>query len=253
MEVSLMAKNILAKLVFVVLPVVCIAQSGMKVPKPLNEPECSYTIRTFLNALLEDPVVRTAEDSEGVSNVACLDIENICASCAMIEPYDTTVRRILLHFLSIENEKYPAVRADAASEFPLLSGTGHYDRDPEIIDALIKAMRRDGSSTVRLEAAHTLISFCHRDTLEVMDTLISIALAKPAQSSDLKRPCPHCISNSTRLRRGAVMGLGAKEFYGKERVVNTLSTLSSDGDSTVSKSALAELKRIQERQLERGK
>jgi hypothetical protein len=248
-----MGKNILVKLAFMVLLVVCIAQSGMKVPKPLNEPKCSYIIRTSLNSLLADPVVRTTDDSDGVSNVKCLDIEDICASCAMVEPYDTTVRRILLQFLAIENERYPAVRADAASEFPLLSETGHYDRDPEIADALIKAMRRDVSSTVRLEAAHTLISFCHRDTLEVMDTLISIAISNPMSSSDLKRPCPHCISNYTRLRRGAVMTLGAKEFYGIEKVVNTLNTLSADGDSTVSKSAEAELKRIQERQMKRGK
>ena len=49
------------------------------------------------------------------------------------------------------------------------------------------------------------------------------------------------------------MGLGAKEFYGNEKVFNTLNTLSADGDSTVSKAAKAEIELIRLRQANGGK
>jgi hypothetical protein len=223
----------------------CSAQlKNNSLEKPQNDiPPCSdETIRMFLSGMPEAKAP-TAGDSEGAANVRVLSLGNLVLSCANVAPYDTVVKRLLLKFL--RTDKYPLVRADAAADFALLNRAKEYYRDPEIIEALTIAMRHDRSAVVRLEAAHTLVSFCHRDTSEVLDTLVSIATKAPEPSSpEIASPCPRCPSPSSKLRMGAVKGLAAKEFSGDRRVLNALTALSSDSDNFVNKTATNELNHI---------
>jgi hypothetical protein len=227
----------------------CVAQNqNSSSEPPYNVGPCSEkSILEFISSIANlqkaQTTAQTAADSEGIADVRLLTLDNLVLSCANVAPYDTTVKRFLLKFL--QTDVFPLVRGEAAADIKLLNKAKEYYRDPEIIKALTTAMRHDGNAVVRVESAHTLVSFCHLDTSEVRDTLISIATKVSEPSSlETENPCPKCPSHSSKLRMGAVKGLAAKEFYGDGKIINALQSLSSDSDDFVKKTATTELNYI---------
>jgi len=119
-----MTKDMLARLFFVFfLVVVCFAQSQPNSIKAdvSTEPPCSDTlIQWYLSHL---PDVKTGEDTSGIPEVRRLVFSKLCGTCAMVAPYDTVIRRLLIQFLLMD--KYSDVRAEAASSFfPSKQGKG---------------------------------------------------------------------------------------------------------------------------------
>jgi hypothetical protein len=188
-------------------------------------------------------------DSIDAGNVRSLALDQLCSSCLRKPPYDSIVKGLLLQFL--KTDKYPEARALSAKSIGDLAAA-KYSLDPEIVSALTTAMHQDPDHNVRFNAANTLLTFCHEDTSEVLDTMISVAKAVPIPSAAENKPiCSLCPSPASSLRGLATEAIGKRIRTGEfrdEKALAALRSLSVDKDSLVRNAANVELAKVQELQ-----
>ncbi len=189
------------------------------------------------------------KDSIDAGNVRSLVLDKLCSSCLRKAPYDSVVKGLLIQFL--KSDKYPEVRAHAAARIGDLD-EAKYSLDSEIAAALTFAMYQDPDPNVRFRAANSILTFCHKDTSEVLDTMIAVAKMIPSPSApENKTLCALCPSPASSLRGIVTAAIGTHirtgEFRDK-RALSALESLSRDKDSLVRNTAIAELEKVQELQ-----
>lgn len=113
-------------------------------------------------------------------------------------------------------------------------------------------MRQDPDRNVRFRAANSLLTFCHEDTSEVLDTMIAVAKTIPNSLAPENKPlCALCPSPASSLRGTVTSAIGqhirSGEFREK-RAFAVLESLSADKDSLVRNAANFELEKVKELQ-----
>ncbi len=214
---------------------------------PLNASPCSSEV--IKERLEKMQGAMTIKDSVDAGNVRSLALDKLCSSCLRKAPYDSIVKGLLIQFL--KTDKYPEVRAHAAARIGDLD-EARYSLDPEIEAALTAAMHQDPDRAVRFRAANSTLTLCHKDTSEVLDTMIAVAKMIPTPSApENKALCALCPSPVSSLRGIVTAAIGSHirsgEFRDK-RALSALESLSADKDSLVRNTANAELEKVQELQ-----